>query len=220
MNASGEPFPISSEWITSIGWYRWEATEFSYLFVVVATQKCILRNESGKVECEARDPPCQKWNPFRLCTSSSHHLQTRQPISERSRTSCRISRPRFVFQHGDIKVKSCSVDSQTVDATIPDMAEPEKTNTLAATFPSPPPFWKYFTPQNKAKVEELRAAQDTTSGSQSKSTKLSQRKPPILPTRILDLPSELLFLQRPLPPTSGIYRIFGEPYTVWFRLPK
>lgn len=95
------------------------------------------------------------------------------------------------------------------------MAEPERPTTLAATFPSPPPFYKHFTQENTKKVNELRAAQEVATGSQPESTKLSKRKSPSLPTRILDLPPELLFLQPPLPPADGIYRNFGDRYTVW-----
>lgn len=90
------------------------------------------------------------------------------------------------------------------------MADAERpAHTLAAPFPPPPPFYKHFTPVNIVRIKELRAAQEAKDGASTKSTEAK-----LLPTRIPDLPSELLFLQPPLPPTDEIYTMFGTRFTV------
>lgn len=96
------------------------------------------------------------------------------------------------------------------------MAEPERpTAQLAATFPAPPPFYQHFTAENLEKLNELRTAQEALStGNQADQS--SQN----LPSRLLDLPSELLFLQPPPPPATGIYRVFGDKFSFEERLPS
>lgn len=94
------------------------------------------------------------------------------------------------------------------------MAEPERPATqLAATFPSPPPFFQHFNVENLEKINELRVAQKASTGDQS------DQSSPKTPTRLLNLPPELLFLQPPLPPSTGIYRVFGDSYTLKEILP-
>jgi len=88
------------------------------------------------------------------------------------------------------------------------MAEqPQQANALAAAFPTPPPFWKDFTPENINHIANLRAAQ-------SKGEKKTQDVPNPLPPRIFDLPAELRNLQPPEPPAEGSYRCFGDVYFV------
>lgn len=81
------------------------------------------------------------------------------------------------------------------------MAEQHQANPLASAFPTPPPFWQNFTPENIARIAELREAQSSPSD-------------PALPIRLLDLPPELRCLQPPEPPADGRYRCFGDIYNV------
>jgi mediator of RNA polymerase II transcription subunit 7 len=80
--------------------------------------------------------------------------------------------------------------------------------TLTITYPTPPPFYKDFTPENIARIEELRAAkiEDDSQAKYSPAT--------TLPKRLLDLPPELRCLQPPEPPVDGFYRCFGIDHTV------
>jgi mediator of RNA polymerase II transcription subunit 7 len=87
------------------------------------------------------------------------------------------------------------------------MAEQPQANALASAFPTPPPFWQHFTPENISRIEELRAAQ---SGPEAKPVDPADG----LPLRILDLPPELRWLQPPEPPSNGIYRCFGDTFNV------
>lgn len=87
------------------------------------------------------------------------------------------------------------------------MADQPESNTLASTFPNPPTFWKDFTPDKIARVEELRAAHAQRNGGDP------------LTTRIPDLPEELLNLQPPLEPADGRWRVFGDQYMLDDKLP-
>jgi len=85
----------------------------------------------------------------------------------------------------------------------------------AAIFPAPPYFWESFTPENISKVAELRNEQsfqidDTNTSSHTLQTSQT--------LRMLDLPSELRFLQPPEPPADGLYRCFGDSYDVYLTL--
>ncbi|ESZ94301.1 hypothetical protein SBOR_5297 [Sclerotinia borealis F-4128] len=75
-------------------------------------------------------------------------------------------------------------------------------NQIAAVLPSPPFLWKQFTPENVEHIEKLRAGKYANQGV---TDKLSYKLPP----RILDLPSELRFLQPPEPPESINDEIFS-----------
>ncbi|TVY81943.1 Mediator of RNA polymerase II transcription subunit [Lachnellula suecica] len=92
------------------------------------------------------------------------------------------------------------------------MEEPPQPNPLAAAFPAPPPFWQSFTPEHIESISKLRRA---AGGTESKAPDV----PPKLPVRLLELPSELRFLQPPEPPTEGIYRCFGDAYNLKDPLP-
>lgn len=64
--------------------------------------------------------------------------------------------------------------------------------------PNPPNFYKQFTNENVARLEQLRAESTTTSPSQP----------------LLNLPPELRYLVPPAPPSDdGDYRLFGQPRT-------
>lgn len=94
------------------------------------------------------------------------------------------------------------------------MADDNPDNILSATFPAPPPFWKHFTPENRARLKEL---QDTAKGSSNHDDEGSNsaQQPP----RLADLPPELRYLQPPEPPANGKYRSFGDQYDVRFSPP-
>ena len=80
--------------------------------------------------------------------------------------------------------------------------------TLTITYPTPPPFFKEFTPENIARIEELRSVQAQGD------PKTKSHPANYLPVRILDLPPELRCLQPPEPPADGFYRCFGIDHTV------
>jgi len=80
---------------------------------------------------------------------------------------------------------------------------------LATAFPSPPPFWKSFTPSNTSRIASLRAAELSFS-------RQPQDPAKEVPVRILDLPAELRNLQPPEPPADGVYRCFGDLFRVCF----
>jgi mediator of RNA polymerase II transcription subunit 7 len=73
---------------------------------------------------------------------------------------------------------------------------------ISSAFPSPPPFYKLFTPENIERISSLRAAQSSSSNPTDCGT--------ALPIRVFDLPPELRNLQPPEPPQDGVYRCFGE----------
>lgn len=87
------------------------------------------------------------------------------------------------------------------------MEEQQQPNPLAPAFPTPPPFWQQFTPENIARIEELREEQHKTESKPATSDYT-------LPPRLLDLPAELRCLQPPEPPVNGKYRCFGDYYDV------
>ncbi|TWU74938.1 Mediator of RNA polymerase II transcription subunit 7 [Metarhizium rileyi] len=79
---------------------------------------------------------------------------------------------------------------------------------LASTFPNPPPFWKDFTPDRVARIEELRSA---FAGGASEQV--------FSPIRIPGLPEELTNLQPPPEPSDGRWRVFGDQYMLDDKLP-
>ena len=92
------------------------------------------------------------------------------------------------------------------------MEEQPQANALASAFPTPPPFWQNFTPENISRINELREAQG---GPESKPSDPKTKVPePIPQIRLLDLPAELRCLQPPEPPLDGRYRCFGDIYNV------
>jgi mediator of RNA polymerase II transcription subunit 7 len=105
-----------------------------------------------------------------------------------------------------------------VDSPVPSsplMAEQPQSNVSAAAFPSPPPFYQYFTIENVNRIAAFRAAQQTGSSSASPGVLASQSQVSSNPAlRLLDLPPELRFLHPPEPPAEGIYRSFGDMFNV------
>ncbi|KND92770.1 Mediator of RNA polymerase II transcription subunit 7 [Tolypocladium ophioglossoides CBS 100239] len=89
--------------------------------------------------------------------------------------------------------------------------EPQETLSLASTFPNPPPFWKDFTPDRVARIEDLRRAraEDTNDGAGADAALV----------RLPDLPEELANLQPPPEPADGRWRVFGDQYMLDDKLP-
>ncbi|PHH63919.1 hypothetical protein CDD81_5367 [Ophiocordyceps australis] len=80
---------------------------------------------------------------------------------------------------------------------------------LASTFPNPPPFWRDFTPENIARIEELRekhARQDKDASGAV--------------LRLQDVPPDLANLEAPPEPTQERWRVFGDQYLLDDRLPS
>ncbi|EFY85966.1 Mediator of RNA polymerase II transcription subunit 7 [Metarhizium acridum] len=88
------------------------------------------------------------------------------------------------------------------------MAEQEP-HSLASTFPNPPPFWKDFTPDRVARIDELRSAFAGGASDHASS--------PVV--RIPGLPEELTNLQPPPEPSDGRWRVFGDQYMLDDKLP-
>lgn len=86
------------------------------------------------------------------------------------------------------------------------MADQEP-HSLASTFPNPPPFWRDFTPERVARIEELRSnrAEDRPEDAAAIAAGTA---------RIPDLPEDLVNLQPPREPVDGRWRVFGDQYMV------
>ncbi|KAI1474837.1 MED7-domain-containing protein [Daldinia eschscholtzii] len=80
---------------------------------------------------------------------------------------------------------------------------------VSSTWPPPPPFWRDFTPENLARIDELRKEQAEKEGIED-----------ISKVRLQNLPRELRNLQPPLEPTEGAWRVFGDPYKLKDELPR
>ncbi|KAK7550053.1 MED7 protein-domain-containing protein [Phyllosticta citricarpa] len=96
------------------------------------------------------------------------------------------------------------------------MADEDADNVLSTQWPAPPPFWKHFTPENRARLKELQDAsrgEDILMSSSENARKDDGSKP-------LDLPPELRYLVPPEPPASGKYRSFGDQYDINAQLPS
>lgn len=81
------------------------------------------------------------------------------------------------------------------------MADQEP-HSLASTFPNPPSFWKDFTREKIARIQELRSAHSV--GSAGEETLL----------RVPNVPDHLTNLQPPPEPVDGRWRVFGDQYMV------
>ncbi|EHK44660.1 uncharacterized protein TrAtP1_002770 [Trichoderma atroviride] len=90
------------------------------------------------------------------------------------------------------------------------MAEQEP-HSLASTFPNPPDFWKAFTPDRIARIEELRRAHAADEGSDVEGADAD--------VRIANLPEDLIALQPPPEPADGRWRVFGDQYMLDDKLP-
>ncbi|KAK7534863.1 mediator of RNA polymerase II transcription subunit 7 [Phyllosticta citribraziliensis] len=96
------------------------------------------------------------------------------------------------------------------------MADEDAENVLSTQWPAPPPFWKHFTPENRARLKELQEAshgEDTLMTGSEDAHKTNDLKPS-------DLPPELRYLVPPAPPASGKYRSFGDQYDINAQLPS
>jgi mediator of RNA polymerase II transcription subunit 7 len=84
------------------------------------------------------------------------------------------------------------------------MADQPQPGAISAAFPAPPPFYKHFTPENLARLQEIQAS--TSSSAEEPSS-----DDPAQPPSSIDLdalPLELRYLIPPAPPT-GQYRSFN-----------
>ncbi|KAI4592921.1 Mediator of RNA polymerase II transcription subunit 7 [Pestalotiopsis sp. 9143b] len=88
-----------------------------------------------------------------------------------------------------------------------DDSEPQ--NAITSTFPPPPPFWRDFTPDNVARIADLRQEQIEREGIVDGKT-----------VRLTGLPENLRNLQPPPEPTSGAWRVFGQNYALEEELPR
>ncbi|KAH8649173.1 mediator complex, subunit Med7 [Xylariales sp. PMI_506] len=87
--------------------------------------------------------------------------------------------------------------------------EDDNQNAVTSTFPPPPPFWKDFTPDNIARIADLKQEQAERQGISDSSS-----------IRLTGLPQNLRNLQPPLEPESGSWRVFGSTYTLVDELPR
>ncbi|KAI0405079.1 mediator complex, subunit Med7 [Xylaria palmicola] len=85
----------------------------------------------------------------------------------------------------------------------------EEQQQVASTWPPPPPFWKAFTPDNIAHIEELRREAAEHAGTQDASK-----------VCLDDLPRALRPLQPPPEPEDGEWRVFGNRYKLEDELPQ
>ncbi|TGJ86391.1 hypothetical protein E0Z10_g2384 [Xylaria hypoxylon] len=86
----------------------------------------------------------------------------------------------------------------------------EEPQQIASTWPPPPPFWKDFTPDNVARIEDLRRETAESSGVQDPSN-----------VRLdVDLHRELRNLQPPPEPDDGEWRVFCDRYRLKDELPQ
>ncbi|KAM0454805.1 hypothetical protein ACHAPV_008178 [Trichoderma viride] len=91
------------------------------------------------------------------------------------------------------------------------MDEQQEPHSLASTFPNPPDFWKAFTPDRIARIEELRRAHAADEGSDVEGADTD--------VRIANLPEDLIALQPPPEPADGRWRVFGDQYMLDDKLP-
>ncbi|KAI2633173.1 MED7-domain-containing protein [Hypomontagnella submonticulosa] len=87
--------------------------------------------------------------------------------------------------------------------------EEEQAQQVSSTWPPPPPFWRSFTTENLARIDELRKQQAEREGIEDASK-----------VRLQGLPRELRNLQPPLEPEDGSWRVFGDTYRLKDELPR
>ncbi|KAI0176570.1 MED7 protein-domain-containing protein [Hypoxylon sp. FL1284] len=80
---------------------------------------------------------------------------------------------------------------------------------VSSTWPSPPPFWRNFTPGNLSRVKELQKQQADRDGVQDVSS-----------VRLSHLPRALRNLQPPSEPADGVWKVFGDTYRLQDELPR
>ncbi|KAI4862489.1 MED7-domain-containing protein [Hypoxylon rubiginosum] len=84
---------------------------------------------------------------------------------------------------------------------------------VSSTWPSPPPFWRSFTPDNLAHINELRRRHTDGDVAGDKTEDASK-------VRLSGLPRELRNLQPPLEPADGVWKVFGDTYKLEDELPR
>lgn len=87
------------------------------------------------------------------------------------------------------------------------MADPNEQlsqKAIASQFPNPPPFWKHFSTENIARLEQIRADYAVSSGISLNG----------LPVRTPGVPEDLANLQPPAEPSEGTWRVLGGAYSV------
>ncbi|KAI0888239.1 MED7-domain-containing protein [Annulohypoxylon maeteangense] len=87
--------------------------------------------------------------------------------------------------------------------------EEEQQQQVSSTWPPPPPFWRDFTPENIARVNELRKEEAEKEGVEDASK-----------VRLQGLPRGLRNLQPPQEPADGVWRVFGDTYRLNDELPR
>jgi mediator of RNA polymerase II transcription subunit 7 len=85
----------------------------------------------------------------------------------------------------------------------------EEQQQASSTWPPPPPFWKAFTPDNIARIQDLRKETAERLGIQDPLT-----------VRLDGLPRGLRNLQPPPEPEDGEWRVFGDKYRLKDELPR
>ncbi|KAI1374426.1 MED7-domain-containing protein [Hypoxylon crocopeplum] len=80
---------------------------------------------------------------------------------------------------------------------------------VSSTWPPPPPFWRDFTPENVARINELRKEEAEREEIKDPST-----------IRLEGLPREQRNLQPPAEPADGVWRVFGDTYRLKDELPR
>jgi mediator of RNA polymerase II transcription subunit 7 len=78
------------------------------------------------------------------------------------------------------------------------MADQAQARMLSAAFPTPPPYYKYFTKPNVTEVRQIRREAATNTNQ----------------VDVESLPAELRYLIPPEPPADGRYKSFGAQHDV------
>ena len=89
------------------------------------------------------------------------------------------------------------------------MAEQPQSGAVSAAFPAPPPFYKHFTPENLARLQEIQSSAASQEGPTTEDTTNA-----VSSLDLAALPLELRYLIPPLPPT-GQYRSLNTVEDVW-----
>ncbi|KAK7441313.1 hypothetical protein Landi51_10234 [Colletotrichum acutatum] len=118
--------------------------------------------------------------------------------------------PGSCLDKADLQLSFNPLSDDTLAINMADNPDEPSQNALASTFPNPPPFWRDFTPENVARIEELRKAQAEKDGVTVKD----------LPARIPDVPESLINLQPPAEPLAGTWKVLGGNYTLDDKLPS
>ncbi|KAI1501390.1 mediator complex, subunit Med7 [Biscogniauxia marginata] len=86
---------------------------------------------------------------------------------------------------------------------------------VSSTWPPPPPFWQAFTPENVARIDDLRREKAEQEGLSEEDASAQSAT-----VRLEGLPRELRNLQPPPEPAGGEWRVFGDKYQLVDELPR